>query len=284
MDRIRQNTAKSDRTVHFAKPNRISNKSFLSASSSSSDDEILDHNSSSSSADDGNAFLFDTVENILGPRTMSADMESLGGFSNLSGNSKKSGRRYSSRTGATSSINPLEHTVGLKRNGSFHSTKSAPNNQRSADNVHNRSDTVSVSSRRSVASKSSFRDGHDVTATLLQLEGKLLIGPMQGSEYTVARTSSATSALMHKARRIVVLAPPGRLGIILANRTNSHTTVVSEVRGTSPLAGKIGVGDKIIAVDDENVSGKTVAEITKIMGKKVDAHRTLTFLTTREVE
>lgn len=284
IDRMRQNTAKSDRSVHFAKPNKISNKSFLPTSSSFSDDEILDNNSSSSSAEDGNAFLFDTVENILGPRTMSADMESLGGFSNLSGNSKKSGRRYSSRTGATSSINPLEHTSGLKRNGSFHSTKSALNNQRSSDNVHNRSDNLSVSSRRSVVSKSSFREGHDVTATLLQLEGKLLMGPIQGSEYTVARTSSATSASKHKARKIVVLAPPGRLGIILANRTNTHTTVVSEVRETSPLAGKIGVGDKIIAVDDENVSGKTVAEITKLMAKKVDAHRTLTFLTTREAE
>lgn len=284
VDSTRKNTIKSDKTVHFAKLNRISNKSFVSASSSSSDDEVLDDNSSTSSAKDGNAFLFDTVENILGPRTMSTDMESLGGFSNLSGNSKKSGRRYSGRTGGSSSVNLPEHTVGLKRSGSFHSIKSAPNIQRSAEHIHSRSDNMSVSSRRSVASKNSFRDGQDVTATLLQLEGKLLTGPMQGSEYTVTRTTSANSVLKHKARKIVVLAPPGRLGIILANRTNSHATIVSEVRETSPLAGKIGVGDKIIAVDDENVSGKTVAEITKLMAKKVDAHRTLTFLTVREAE
>ena len=80
--------------------------------------------------------------------------------------------------------------------------------------------------------------------------------------------------------RITVHAPPGKLGIILANKADSKGTVVSGVRTTSPLADKITPGDRIVAIDGEDVTLMTVSEITTIMARKGDFDRTLTILTT----
>jgi C-terminal processing protease CtpA/Prc len=77
-----------------------------------------------------------------------------------------------------------------------------------------------------------------------------------------------------------VTAPPGKLGIILANKADSKGTVVSGVRTSSALAEKIAPGDRIVAIDGEDVSLMTVSEITTIMARKADYDRTLTVLTT----
>jgi C-terminal processing protease CtpA/Prc len=69
------------------------------------------------------------------------------------------------------------------------------------------------------------------------------------------------------------------LGIILANKADSKGTVVSGVRTSSVLAEKISPGDRIIAIDSEDVSRMTVSEITTIMARKGDFERMLTVLT-----
>jgi C-terminal processing protease CtpA/Prc len=76
------------------------------------------------------------------------------------------------------------------------------------------------------------------------------------------------------------MAPPGKLGIILANKADSKGTVVSGVRTSSVLAEKISPGDRIIAIDGEDVSRMTVSEITTIMARKSEFERSLTVLTT----
>jgi C-terminal processing protease CtpA/Prc len=79
-----------------------------------------------------------------------------------------------------------------------------------------------------------------------------------------------------------VTAPPGKLGIILANRTDSKGTVVSGVRTTSVLANRISPGDRIVAIDGEDVSRMSVPEITAIMARKSDFERVLTVLITSQ--
>lgn len=79
--------------------------------------------------------------------------------------------------------------------------------------------------------------------------------------------------------RVTVLAPPGKLGIILANKADSKGTVVSGVRTSSALVEKVSPGDRIVAIDGEDVSLMTVSEITTIMARKSDFERTLTVLT-----
>jgi len=85
---------------------------------------------------------------------------------------------------------------------------------------------------------------------------------------------------MPKRSKKSVTAPAGKLGIILANKTDSKGTVVSGVRTTSVLANKITPGDRIIAIDGEDVNTMTVSEITAIMARKNDFERILTVLTT----
>jgi C-terminal processing protease CtpA/Prc len=92
--------------------------------------------------------------------------------------------------------------------------------------------------------------------------------------------STARRIATARRSRITIQAPPGRLGIILANKADARGTVVSGVRSNSPLVDRISAGDRIVAIDGEDVSLMTVSEITTIMARKADFERTLTVLTT----
>ena len=285
-----------------------SNNSCALSSSSSSYGDTADGSVSSSDSND-NTFLFEAVENILGPRTMSADLESLGGLSNRSGGSRKPTMRHrrivskrseemdgKSFSSAVSLRGSESRPPGLKRSNSYQSSKSVQLHRSSKQDLRYRSprrdngDSVSVSSRVSHGSNT-FQNSKDVTARLLQLEGKLMTPPRGSDNSSLAagrnRERSGFSEITRargeaKERQIVVIAPPGRLGVILSNATSTGGTVVMEVREFSPLFERIGVGDKIIAVDDENVAGMTVTELTNLMSKKSNVHRTLTILTGME--
>ena len=63
--------------------------------------------------------------------------------------------------------------------------------------------------------------------------------------------SSASS--LSKRVKVSVIAPPGKLGVILTDKADSKGTVVSGVRTSSALADKVFPGDRIIAVDGEDV-------------------------------
>jgi hypothetical protein len=97
-----------------------------------------------------------------------------------------------------------------------------------------------------------------------------------------ARTVSSRRSNASTARRtrITVKAPPGKLGIILANKADGKGTMVSGVRTSSVMAEQISPGDRIVAIDGEDVSLMTVSEITIIMARKSEFERSLTVLTT----
>jgi hypothetical protein len=76
--------------------------------------------------------------------------------------------------------------------------------------------------------------------------------------------------------RKTVVAPPGSLGIIISNRTKSKGSVVSDVRTTSVLKGKISPGDRIIAIDGEDVSHMTASEISRLIAGKTHSEKKLT--------
>ena len=73
-----------------------------------------------------------------------------------------------------------------------------------------------------------------------------------------------------------VVAPPGSLGLIITNIAESKGTVISEVRSASVLADKISPGDRIIAIDGEDVSVLTASEISTIMADRSNSERVLT--------
>jgi len=98
-------------------------------------------------------------------------------------------------------------------------------------------------------------------------------------------SASARRAAMRSLRsKVTVIAPPGKLGIILANRTDSHGTVVSGVRTSSVLAEQVSPGDRIIEIDDEDVSQMNVKEITTIMSRKCEFERVLVLLAAPKVQ
>jgi len=63
-----------------------------------------------------------------------------------------------------------------------------------------------------------------------------------------------------------VFAPPGKLGIVV-DSTNGGPTVHS-VRQTSPLLGIISEGDKLISIDDIDITKMSAGGVTKLMSSK----------------
>ncbi len=77
---------------------------------------------------------------------------------------------------------------------------------------------------------------------------------------------------------VAVLAPPGKLGIVLEidSTGNAPTTnVVGMLRVSSGMANQICPGDRIVAIDDEDVSQMSVEEILSIMTRKNDNDKVL---------
>lgn len=67
---------------------------------------------------------------------------------------------------------------------------------------------------------------------------------------------------------IHVFAPSGKLGIALDTPDNSGAPVVHYVKEVSPIYQKILAGDKLVAIDDEDVSYLTAIKISKILNRK----------------
>jgi hypothetical protein len=76
-----------------------------------------------------------------------------------------------------------------------------------------------------------------------------------------------------------IMAPPGSLGIIISNLSKSKGTMVSDVLTKSVLLDKVLPGDRIIAVDGEDVSLLTAAELSKIIASKKESEKKLTIVT-----
>jgi len=272
-------------------------------------------------------WLFDEVTGALGPRSVAADLESLGGRSNKSGKSRNSHRSHRSKK---SSRGGGGGGGGHRR----HRSKGSMMGDVSVDSRTSRNSYRSYKSTRSMVSQMS-EQSRSVANDLLRLEAQLSMvgksrreggggggsGSVSGGsvksrgggigasgsssvvskqrddcgatvssrDFSVGRSShhssrqhisaSARKAAVRSLRsKVTVVAPPGKLGIILANRTDSRGTVVSGVRTASVLATQICPGDRIIAIDDEDVSQMNVKEITTIMARKSEFERVLTLL------
>jgi PDZ domain len=237
-----------------ARSRRRSQSRQRHVTTSDSEEDNDDTNNNPRSNKDQENWLFDEVTGALGPRGIAADLESLSGRSNRSQRSKNSAR--SGKSGKS----------GRSRRSHSHSRTTTHGND-SVDSRRSRYSTKSYISQMSEQSRS-------VAADLLRLERQLA---MVGANERPHRPTTRRA-------RITVTAPPGKLGIILANKADAKGTVVSGVRTSSVLADKIAPGDRIVAIDGEDVSLMTVSEITSIMARKNEYERTLTVLTTpREV-
>ena len=243
---------------------------------------------SSENGEDNESWLHNEVSSALGPKGIQADLESLG---------EKSYRSRASRT----SVGNRSHRSGSRR--------------RSDASVGSRISRTSRNSRYSLKSTRSHlshmsAESRSVANDLIRLEMQLAMVNKKGASNPVkeelqrkgvsissngstggssaggrSRSSSSRSQSNSTSRKIAsrrpkttVDAPPGKLGIILANRNDGKGTVVSGVRNTSVLFDQITPGDRIVAIDGEDVSRMSVTEITSIMARKADYDRRLTVL------
>lgn len=65
-----------------------------------------------------------------------------------------------------------------------------------------------------------------------------------------------------------VIAPEGKLGIVVATSPQGGPAYVSELREESPLLGKVHLGDKIIAIDDDDVQQLSPIELSQLIARK----------------
>jgi C-terminal processing protease CtpA/Prc len=66
---------------------------------------------------------------------------------------------------------------------------------------------------------------------------------------------------------IHIFAPPGKLGVVI-DTPDDGAPVVHAVKDTSVIAEKIQVGDKLVAVDDEDVRSMTAIKVSKLISRK----------------
>ncbi|CAB9496177.1 expressed unknown protein [Seminavis robusta] len=276
-DRMRDRRRRGDK--EYSSSRRRGDPNHPTESSDGSDQEASE------------SWLFDEVTGALGPRGIAADLESLSGRSKSSSGNKSHKSHRSHRSHRS-------HGRSRRRKSSKnHQHPSSGESVDSRGSRHSRGSRYSHRSTRSYLSQMS-EQSRSVANDLLRLEMQLaMVGSQDnnaatataaaGSSASVAsrasrksRSSARRTVAIARRNKVTIQAPPGKLGIILANKADSKGTVVSGVRSSSVLSEKISPGDRIVAIDGEDVSLMTVSEITTIMARKSDFERTLTVLTT----
>ena len=74
-----------------------------------------------------------------------------------------------------------------------------------------------------------------------------------------------------------VVAPPGVLGLILETSTGDGRPMVNSIKPSSCLNELVMVGDRLISVDDENVSGMTASNVSRLIASRLDKPRVMVF-------
>lgn len=69
---------------------------------------------------------------------------------------------------------------------------------------------------------------------------------------------------------IEIYAPAGKLGVVLDTAPENGPPVVHELRSTSVLLGELQVGDRIIAIDDEDVRKLSANRVSKLISRKME--------------
>jgi C-terminal processing protease CtpA/Prc len=131
--------------------------------------------------------------------------------------------------------------------------------------------------------RSEEEDGNAISSDLKSLEAKIskgnvnksaqedlagVIAATSGRKPILDSMSSSYDNMTSNAELDIetVFAPAGKLGIVVDSSNGGPT--VHSIRESSPLIGILNVGDKIISIDDINVSQMSAGGVTKLMGQK----------------
>jgi len=73
-------------------------------------------------------------------------------------------------------------------------------------------------------------------------------------------------------------APSGKIGLTFVDKKDSKGAIVSGVRASSSLVGRISRGDSLIAINGQDVSKMTAAELREALSRTAQCERTLTVI------
>jgi hypothetical protein len=213
-------------------------------------------------------WLFEKVEETLGPPSKYPDSESLNGIvSNRSRQSRQKKSAGSRKSGSEVSFG----TSVFSATSSYVSTHHG--NEIMIPNTKN---AVINDLRRLERQLSSLEErGDDKTTT-----SSVTMTTITGASLSTVSGWKNSKSMTKRRRRVVVIAPPGKLGVHLIDQHDGNGTVVSEVRENSPLAGALNPGDRLVAVDEVRVdtSTWTCSQITSLIAKRAGSERRLTIL------
>ena len=114
----------------------------------------------------------------------------------------------------------------------------------------------------------------------LNAGGTGALGSMDESSYDPRYDSPGGGASDEEV--IHIFAPPGKLGVVI-DTPDDGAPVVHAVKDTSVIADRIVVGDKLVAVDDEDVRSMTAIKVSKMISRKgANPSRKLTIVRTVE--
>ena len=68
--------------------------------------------------------------------------------------------------------------------------------------------------------------------------------------------------------RLEIIAPPGKLGVVVDSPVTPGPAYVSNIKDDCPIRGEIKLGDRILAVDDEDVSKLKAIHVSMLLGSK----------------
>lgn len=93
---------------------------------------------------------------------------------------------------------------------------------------------------------------------------------------TLAKATLSYTEELNKLPKQHVFAPPGKIGV--AVDVYNGQPVVHKVRKDSPLQNMLRPNDIIVAIDDEDTSCLSAADVTKMMCQRMDRVRKITFI------
>lgn len=95
------------------------------------------------------------------------------------------------------------------------------------------------------------------------------LGPYDDADYAKAKFKEE---ILH------IFAPPGKLGVVI-DTPDDGAPLVHAVKDSSVVFDKVKVGDKLVAVDDEDVRTLTAIKVSKLISRKsANPSRKLTVL------
>lgn len=104
-----------------------------------------------------------------------------------------------------------------------------------------------------------------------------------GDSAVAASASDPPVPINPNEERIEIFAPAGKLGVVVDSPPEGGSAYVSDIKEESPIRGEIRLGDRLISVDDEDVSKLKAIHVSMLLGSKSrNTKRKLTVL--REID